>query len=193
MRKLSTWRDRWYAAKAPPFFAWGQCACRPRCAGGGARQSAWMSRVRTPRSPPSTRCTLTSACARTCRNSPVLPLPLCAPSLPHSPILRTHTSDDGVLVSWSCPSRQEDLIIDDEHLLEELAPLKEALERAVHRKNEATSLKEQFEDEVCWRGCRSANELPSSLQALSLHPFLLTASHQQCGAPMWRTSLNVMP
>jgi len=43
---------------------------------------------------------------------------------------------------------QEDLIIEDEHLLEELAPLKEALERAVHRKNEATSLKEHFEDEV---------------------------------------------
>lgn len=43
---------------------------------------------------------------------------------------------------------QEDLFIEDEHLLEELAPLKEALERAVHRKNEATSLKEHFEDEV---------------------------------------------
>lgn len=46
------------------------------------------------------------------------------------------------------PTPQEDLVIEDEHLLEELAPLKEALERAVHRKNEAEQLKDQLEDEV---------------------------------------------
>lgn len=40
------------------------------------------------------------------------------------------------------------MVIEDEDLLEELAPLKDALERAVHRKNEAEQLKDQLEDEV---------------------------------------------
>ena len=43
---------------------------------------------------------------------------------------------------------QEDLFIDDEDLLEELAPLKDALERAVHRKNQVEQLKDQLEEEV---------------------------------------------
>lgn len=43
---------------------------------------------------------------------------------------------------------QEDLVIEDEHLLEELAPLKDALERAVHRMNDAEQLKDHFEEEV---------------------------------------------
>lgn len=43
---------------------------------------------------------------------------------------------------------QEDLVIDDEDLLEELAPLKDALERAVHRKNQVEQLKDQLEEEV---------------------------------------------
>lgn len=46
------------------------------------------------------------------------------------------------------PGPQDDLLIDDEDLLEELAPLKDALERAVHRKNQVEQLKDQLEEEV---------------------------------------------
>ena len=67
---------------------------------------------------------------------------------------------------------QEDMLDLDEDLDEELAPLKEALERAVHRKNEAISLKEQFEDEVRhWLHSRPTIALSGSWARLqvSLH------------------------
>ena len=57
--------------------------------------------------------------------------------------------------SWRCgqqcagtPAAQDELAALDDDMAEELAPLKQALERAVARLNDAIALTEQFEDEV---------------------------------------------
>ena len=54
---------------------------------------------------------------------------------------------------------QDELAALDEDMAEELAPLKEALERAVSRKNDAIALTEQFEDEVPRRRRRRSRQL----------------------------------
>ncbi len=50
-------------------------------------------------------------------------------------------------VRWA-PAAQDELAALDDDMAEELAPLKQALERAVSRLNDAITLTEQFEDEV---------------------------------------------
>jgi hypothetical protein len=65
-------------------------------------------------------------------------------------------------------------------LLEELAPLKDALERAVHRKNEAEHLKDQLEEEVRRQGM--AQFCQGLRRAMSYMQVIMPDEERSCGS-----------